>query len=166
MRIKPLITEEEAKETSSLFQKTWQDTYKGILPDVFLDNIPKEAWVKRLNESGRHNLIFIDNDGNVEGAVSYGRPRDTRMLGCGELMALYVAHDFQGYNVGKTLLNAAENELKKMGYGKIYLWCLDGNEGARKFYEHFNWRNIATEKFVEIAGKEYKYLLYQKNLHD
>ena len=166
MRIKPLITEEEAEKTSRIFQKSWQDTYKGILPDVFLNNIPQNAWVKRLNESGRHNLIFIDDNGNVEGAVSYGRPRDTRMLGCGELMALYVAPEFQGYNVGKTLLNAAENELKKMGYGKIYLWCLAGDENAQKFYEHFNWRNIATEKFVEIAGKEYKYLLYQKNLHE
>jgi hypothetical protein len=57
------------------------------LPDVFLDNIPENAWVKRLNESGRHNLIFIDDDNKILAAVSYGRPRDTRMLGCGELMA-------------------------------------------------------------------------------
>ena len=72
----------------------------------------------------------------------------------------------EGFNIGKTLLNAAENELKKMGYGKIYLWCIDGDENARQFFEHFGWINNATEKFVEIAGKEYKYLLYQKNLHD
>ena len=81
-------------------------------------------------------------------------------------MALYVSPEYKGYNVGKTLLNAAENELKKMGYGKIYLWCIDGDENAQKFFEHFGWRNIATERFVEIADKEYKYLLYQKNLHD
>lgn len=166
MIIKPLISEDEAKQTSKLFQKCWQDVYKGILPAEFLDNIPENAWVKRLNESGRHNLIFEDDKNAVRAAVSYGRPRDTRMLGCGELMALYVEPDFQGYNVGKTLLSAAENELKKMGYGKIYLWCLDGNKKAQEFYEHFGWRNIATERFVEIAGKEYKYLLYQKNLHD
>lgn len=39
-------------------------------------------------------------------------------------------------------------------------------ENAQKFFEHFGWRNIATERFVEIADKEYKYLLYQKNYHD
>ena len=166
MIIKPLIFEDEAKETSQLFQKCWQDTYKNILPDVFLDNIPKNAWVKQVNESARHNLIFVDDDNQIRAAVSYGRPRDTRMLGCGELMALYVEPNFQGFNIGKTLLNAAENELKKMGYGKIYLWCIDGDENARQFFEHFGWINNATEKFVEIAGKEYKYLLYQKNLHD
>lgn len=166
MIIKPLISEDEAKQTSKLFQKSWQDAYKGILPDVFLDNIPENAWVKRLNESGRHNLIFEDDNNVVQAAVSYGRPRDTRMLGCGELMALYVSPDYKGYSVGKTLLNAAENELKKMGYGKIYLWCLADDENAQKFFEHFGWRNIATERFVEIAGEEYKYLLYQKNLHD
>ncbi|WP_270781232.1 GNAT family N-acetyltransferase [Lactobacillus amylovorus] len=166
MIIKPLISEDEARQTSKLFQKCWQDVYKGILPAEFLDNIPENAWVKRFNESGRHNLIFEDDKNIVRAAVSYGCPRDTRMLGCGELMALYVEPDFQGYNVGKTLLNAAENELKKMGYGKIYLWCLDGNEKAQGFYEHFGWRNIATERFVEIVGKEYKYLLYQKNLRD
>ena len=114
MIIKPLISEDEAKQTSKLFQTTWQETYKGVLPDVFLDNIPATAWVKRLNESGRHNLVFKDDNNEVQAAVSYGRPRDTRMLGCGELMALYVKPDFQGYNVGKTLLNAAENELKKI----------------------------------------------------
>lgn len=166
MIIKPLISEDEAKQTSKLFQTTWQKTYKGMLPDAFLDNIPATAWVKRLNESGRHNLIFEDDDNKVRAAVSYGRPRDTRMLGCGELMALYVEPDFQGYNVGKTLLNAAENELKKMGYGKIYLWCLADDEDAQKFFTHFGWRNIATQRFIEIAGKEYKYLLFQKNLHD
>ena len=52
MIIKPLISEDEAKQTSKLFQKCWQGTYKGILPDEFLDNIPENAWVKRLNESG------------------------------------------------------------------------------------------------------------------
>lgn len=166
MIIKPLISEDEAKQTSKLFQRSWQDAYKGILPDVFLNNIPENAWVKRLNESGRHNLIFVDDNNKVQAAVSYGRPRDTRMLGCGELMALYVSSEYKGYSVGKTLLNAAENELKKMGYGKIYLWCIDGNENAQNFFERFGWRNIATERFVEIAGKEYKYLLYQKNLHD
>lgn len=81
MIIKPLISEDEAKQTSKLFQTTWQETYKGMLPDVFLDNIPANAWVKRLNESGRHNLIFEDDDNKVRAAVSYGRPRDTRMLG-------------------------------------------------------------------------------------
>ena len=52
MIIKPLIFEDEAKETSQLFQKCWQDTYKNILPDVFLDNIPGNAWVRRSNEKG------------------------------------------------------------------------------------------------------------------
>ena len=28
---------------------------------VVLDNIPENAWVKRFNESGRHNLIFEDD---------------------------------------------------------------------------------------------------------
>ena len=111
------------------------------------------------------NLVFKDDNNEVQAAVSYGRPRDTRMLGCGELMALYVKPDFQGYNVGKTLLNAAENELKKMGYGKIYLWCLAEDKDAQEFFKHFGWRNIATQRFIEIAGKEYKYLLFQKNLH-
>lgn len=46
MIIKPLISEDEAKQTSKLFQTTWQETYKGVLPDVFLDNIPATAWVK------------------------------------------------------------------------------------------------------------------------
>ena len=76
MIIKPLISEDEAKETSQLFQKCWQDTYKNILPDVFLDNIPEKAWVKRLNESGRHNLIFVDDDNQIRAAVSYGRQEE------------------------------------------------------------------------------------------
>lgn len=51
MIIKPLISEDEARQTSKLFQKCWQDVYKGILPAEFLDNIPENAWVKRFNES-------------------------------------------------------------------------------------------------------------------
>src|SRR5699024_12568178 len=66
MIIKPLISEDEAKQTSKLFQTTWQETYKGVLPDVFLDNIPATAWVKRLNESGRHNLVFKDDNNEVQ----------------------------------------------------------------------------------------------------
>ena len=166
MIIKPLISEDEARQTSKLFQKCWQDLNKRILTAKYLKKITEKTTFKIINKKRRHNLIFEDDKNIVRAAVSYGRPRDTRMLGCGELMALYVEPDFQGYNVGKTLLNAAENELKKMGYGKIYLWCLDGNEKAQGFYEHFGWRNIATERFVEIVGKEYKYLLYQKNLRD
>lgn len=166
MIIKLLSSETEAKKASKLFQETWQCTYKDILPDDFLAAIPENAWEKRFNRDGRYNLIFIDDDGKIRGVVSYGNPRDTEMRDYGELMALYVEPNFQRHNVGKTLLNAAENELKKMGYSKFYLWCLASNEKAKGFYEHFGWHNTTKEKLIEIAGKEYKCLLYQKKIHN
>lgn len=166
MIIKPLNSEDEAKKASKLFQETWQCTYKGILPDKFLAAIPETAWEKRFNKDDRYNLIFIDDDGKIRGVVSYGNPRDTSMQGYAELMALYVEPNFQGHNVGKILLNAAENELKKMGYNKFYLWCLAENENAKGFYEHFGWHDATKVKFIEIAGKKYKCLLYQKKIHN
>jgi GNAT superfamily N-acetyltransferase len=58
----------------------------------------------------------------------------------GELLAIYVDPDHMGTGVGRLLIAAARERLRRVGVTSAALWVLDGNARARRFYERDGWR--------------------------
>lgn len=122
-KIKRITSETELNGTSKVFQKTWQNAYKNMLPANELAKIKPDMWVNRLSRNDRYNLIAINTDNRVLGVVSYGNLRKNGQIvsDCVELMAIYVLPRFQGCGIGSKLLKNAENDLVKMNFKRAAL---------------------------------------------
>lgn len=66
-----------------------------------------------------------------------------------EIVALYVLKEYQGYGIGKALLNAVQNELTEEN---IILFVLKGNENAIGFYEHVGFSFTGKSVSQEVSG--------------
>ena len=70
-----------------------------------------------------------------------------------------------GRGVGKVLFQSVVAELMKMGYRNIYLWVLEENLRARRFYEKEGFLGTDDYLYDNIGGKdvhEIRYTLSRK----
>lgn len=52
-----------------------------------------------------------------------------------EIWAIYLTEDFWGKGYGKKILDFAINDLKRLEHKEIFLWVLEENNRAKRFYE-------------------------------
>ena len=71
--------------------------------------------------------LVAERDGLLVGFVVVGAPRDDVPAGTGEVLAIYVAEDHWGTDVGHRLMTAARARLADGGYDRFYLWVLEEN---------------------------------------
>lgn len=79
--------------------------------------------------------IYVYDDGIVKGMMRWGRERHGEAEAAWELKELYIDPFFQNQGIGHKLLfhflsSAAENRIIR-----TYLWVLEKNFAARRFYE-------------------------------
>jgi GNAT superfamily N-acetyltransferase len=68
-----------------------------------------------------------------------GEPVGSVAVGHGFLRNLYVLPEQQGTGLGSTLHDHALERLRDLGFDEAKLWTLEGNHGARRFYERRGW---------------------------
>lgn len=147
----------------------WQHAYRGLLPDKLLDGLDRQrrtdSW-KDLLGGDDPNTLVAEVDGEVVGFSNYGPARhDT--VEWGELYAIYVHPVHWGGGHGRQLIEAVESALVALGYGKAHLWVLDGNRGARDFYERQGWvLNQAAELRDDIGGTTVTEVRYDRALKE
>lgn len=123
----------DAEALAPLHHEVWVEAYTGLVPQQVLDDMgrrPLEQRVERWREriAWPHGTTWVAHDaGTLAGFVSVGRGRD----GSGDLevMALYVRRRHYDTGLGHRLLVTA------IGEAPAYLWVLDGNARATRFYE-------------------------------
>lgn len=154
------VTKEVDKlEISIIYEESWKYAYKGIIPQSYLDSIPKGQWVKNLNNADRHSLIVKVDDRYI-GTTSFCKSRFPEFENYGEIVSIYLLPEYMGKGYGRELLAAAMSELQKMNYKDIFLWVLEENTRARVFYERngFNCSNVYLND--NIGGKELREVAY------
>ncbi len=103
-------------ERVGLFQTlTWEQTYRGIVPDSFLDarslRPATDRWAERIGTGSRRVFVAESPEEQVIGVASTSRSSgDSSSLPSLELSTLYVDREAQGTGVASSLLNAALNE--------------------------------------------------------
>ena len=143
----------------------WNETYKGIVDDDFLNKLyeteeqrAKEIYNK-FNEEDNHQLV-LEVDNNIVRFVNVGDTDDTNYDKCCELHAIYILGKYKGKDFGKKLFEAGIEELKKMGYDKMIIVCLVGNP-SNDFYKHMGGKKIKTRIFEKLQIPENIYY-YEK----
>jgi ribosomal protein S18 acetylase RimI-like enzyme len=139
---------EDADQMARLHLAAWRAAYRGLLPDDFLASldygVSTRRWMAALTEAAavrstvRH-LVAQDGGGAVAGMCTVGAPRQETLAGIGELRMLNVHPQWWGTGVAAALLVRAESEMAAMGYHDAYLWVLEGNARARRFYRRQGW---------------------------
>lgn len=128
---------------SEIYECSWKHVYKGILPQDYLDAIPKGHWRSVIDSSGWNTLLLFDQE-KIAGTSSFCRSRFEQFDGCGEIISIYLLPEYMGKGYGKELLDRAVSELVGKGYREIFLWVLEENHRARRFYEKFGLRKQMT----------------------
>lgn len=163
MEIRHLNQNDSKVEISNVYEESWKYAYKGIIPQCFLDSIPRGKWAASLEEKGRNTLVMFDNK-RIVGTSSYGGSRFEDFKNMGEIISIYLLPQYIGKGNGKLLLDAVLENLVTLEYHEVFLWVLEENYSARKFYEKNGF--VKTDKFLDdnIGGKPLREIQYILNL--
>ena len=147
----------EAREYAVLHIKCWQDAYKGIISDNYLDNMTMELEqrVERcrqvLNDPGDCLYFYAECDGDMIGRLAFGICRDDDKINAGEVYAIYLLEAFWNNSYGKQMMDFAVEKLKRAGYREVIVWVLEDNQRARRFYEKYGFVHDGCYKNIEIG---------------
>ena len=140
----------------------WNETYRGIVNDEFLDNL-------YLNEQERANNFYKEFDKNINhqyvleinneivGFINVDASDEVEYNDCGELYALYLINNYKGQDYGRKLFDMAIKELKSMGFTKMIVGCLADNP-TNDFYKHMGGKLIKQRVFEKLQLPENVYL--------
>jgi GNAT superfamily N-acetyltransferase len=161
-----LAVVDDADAIGRVHVSAWQAAYRGQMPDELLDRLdPVERaaiWRDRLTTGDAVPLVVEDERGDVVGVAHVGP--DRRHPDRGELWMINLAPEAWGKGLGRTLLEAATDELRGRGYREAVLWVLDGNVRARRFYEAAGWHADGTAKREEMGGAVVTEARYRREL--
>src|SRR2546427_7008305 len=128
----------DAPAIARVHVSSWRTTYKGLLPDDFLESLSESAYSERWNRviaDGSTRIYVVEDGGEVIGFASGGRERAGEPGYEGELYAIYVLESAQRRGFGRDLLRATVGGLREMGLADMIIWVLSDNQPARVFYE-------------------------------
>ena len=136
---------------------TWRTAYQGIIPQEHLDALSyarrEQAWAGILSKGDpkEHNLVGVVGT-TVAGFVSGGPHREGPG---GEIYAIYVREEYQGFGLGRSLVTAALALLER----PVFVWVLAANS-ARGFYERMG-AELVANKTEAIGGQPLEELCFR-----
>lgn len=157
---------EDAPEISRIYAASWRSAYRGMVPQQYLDELKDDFWEQkfiRWLESGTLQAQLLTVDGTPVGCAAYGKSRDDRLPDWGEIVSIYLHPDYYRKGYGTTLFHAAVEKLKAQGYPGCFLWVLDKNLNAQRFYEKNGFTRTQDVCHSEVLGEQLTELRYQLN---
>ena len=146
----------DAEAIAQVQVATWQDTYRGILPQPFLESLDversAESWQAVIGDKRRTTLV-ADAPG-VVGFCTAGPSRGEHSGYRGEVEAIYILPAEQGRGHGTALIHAAMRWLTERDLEPVLVWALEANAAAHGFYESLGAHRLDT-RLLRIANALY-----------
>lgn len=131
--------EEDAESIAILHAESWRVAYRGMLRDEFLDDDiiqdRMNLWQQRLSAPKENQFTLVAQEGQelIGFACTFGRADAV----WGTLLDnLHVRTERKGQGIGRRLIKEvalwADYQYPKSG---LFLWVLEANYPARRFYE-------------------------------
>ena len=159
MEIRYITPSDDRLAVSRVYEESWKHAYRGIIPQDYLDSIPEGRWAANIDCPGWKTLVCVDS-GQIVGASSFCSSRLAEFAGWGEIVSLYLLPAHMGKGYGKALLEAAVRELNRMGYASLFLWVLEENQRARRFYERAGFAPSGGYLDDTIGGRDLREVRY------
>lgn len=123
----------DAEALGELFVEIWRETYDGLMSPSRLATLSVETATRRFREmfedSSYPAIRGLFRNGQLVGWARGGKPRDDDPPHDVELWSLNVARAARGSGAARILLDDVLHD------APAYLWVVDGNERALRFYE-------------------------------
>ncbi len=161
-------TLEDAEGIAFVHVKGWQESYKNIIEQDYLDALSlkdKIALRQKILRGLTHdhlNLIAVCND-QIVGFCDAGPCFDGNKDYPGEIYALYLLDDIKKCGLGSKLFSLARSHLLKKSLTPFKVWGLEKNAIARRFYEK-NGGVPHTKKCTKIGNFDYTEVAYVFNI--
>jgi ribosomal protein S18 acetylase RimI-like enzyme len=160
---------EDAKAIAEVHVAAWQATYRGLMPDSFLDELTVEKrivlWQHALREPSSATLVVAQDRESLAGFCFFGptRDEDGKNKPVGEIVALNVRPDCWRSGFGRGLCDFALREAPRRKWKTVTLWVLKGNERARRFYEALGFSLDGADRIdTKLIGAPINELRYSK----
>ena len=159
MEIRYLAPSDDRREISRIYEESWKAAYRGIMPQAYLDAIQEGRWVRTQDIPG-WSVMVCTEQGEYIGTGSFCRSRYGQYPDAGEVISIYLKPAYWGKGYGRKLLKAMTDELESRGFGEVFLWVLEENVRARRFYEACGFRCAEDTLDTVIGGKSLREVRY------
>jgi ribosomal protein S18 acetylase RimI-like enzyme len=154
--------ESDAESLANVLCRSWRDSYASWIEEAELarrTNVEsrKKTFDMMLKE-GKATLLLAKWDGIPCGLCCYGPSRDPDLSDRTEIISLYTLKEYWGKKVGLALMDHALANIESPG---VFLWVIQENQRARKFYEKSGFVQDGSQKSIFGNVAEVR---YQKNL--
>src|ERR1700722_12322057 len=169
-------TPEDAEAIARVHVESWQTSYRGILPDGFLEDLSvadrTKHWKRNLTEpesgiagissaapSGHATFVALGPDKGVVGFCSAGPNRGGAQTFAGEVYAIYLLDGAKRQGLGRALFLEAARWLATRQLEPLVVWVLADNQRAREFYRALGGREL-EQRLISIAARPYSEIAY------
>lgn len=134
-------TPDDAYDVASVRVTSWRATYRGTVPDSYLDMLSPDESADRwramaAGEMPGTGLLICDVDGRTVGFAAYGAARPPSFGHTGELYATYYLPEAMGKGYGSAMLRHVTADLRRLGHDDMIVWVMEANARGRAFYEN------------------------------
>ncbi len=128
----------DAADIARVQTRSWQTSYRGILPDHLLDtmNTARRATLRReiLLDADALNLVAYDTTHHdLVGFCNAGKSRRQGPR-VGELYEIYIVDRAKRFGLGRELFEGTTAWCRAGQMTSLIIWVLEANENARRFY--------------------------------
>lgn len=168
MRVEAVrVTLDMAEELSYVQAMSWQQAYKGIVPDDFLAAFTPERRAESFRKAfptRAEEFYLFRADGKAVGMAILGKARDEDLTDkTGEIHAFYFLPEVWGKGYAAQAMSFCFARLKELGYRQVVLWVLEENPRACRFYEKTGFTFDGLRKEI-LLGKSLLEIRYSLSL--
>ena len=147
---------------STLRQKIWDTTYRGIYPDAVIDDFEYDRHQQRdlKKISDPSFTVYLIRDGGED--IGYFVFQDT-CTGIW-LHSLYVLREYQHRGIGKQAFAILKDYCREKGIGRFACNCSPHNENAMQFYRRMG--GVVTKTDTGHANRQEDGVVFEFNLRE
>lgn len=130
---------------------SWKSTYKGIVPEEFLNKMDYDLYADRFQtyylEKSPISYVSLDDSNQIVGYITGGKNRliETYPEYDCELHAIYILEAYQGNQLGKKLMSHLMDDLLRLNHKKMLVQVLTANK-AVKFYKKLGGKYLNSKQ--------------------
>lgn len=148
----------DAYSIASVQILSWRETYSGIIPDSFLNNMDIKSkvllWQDILSNENKekYNYILETEEWKIVGFISWWISRNKQLKYKWELYAIYVINDHQKQGQGHELIKKLIWDFIQNWINNMLVSVLKDNK-TKNFYIKY-WAKLLYEEEINIWGKK------------
>ncbi|MEG2316084.1 MAG: GNAT family N-acetyltransferase [Clostridia bacterium] len=151
LTIRELTSQDDFDEVGRIYAESWKHTYRGLLPQRYLDKLTHDRWSSMLRAAPSKSLgLFVD--GAIVGTSMVDFAREAEREGYGEIISIYLLPGAMGQGYGKQLMQAALCKLQSLGCEDAFLWAFTRNLSAEGFYEYMGFSRTGRIQKESFGG--------------